>query len=258
LQRDKDKLFIYDKEEDKCQPKGTSLIQMKECSLVFVCVPTPMNEDGSCHIDMVISSVEDLVSVGVSTNNIVVRSTVPVGTCKSLNVSFMPEFLTEKNWKQDVENCKDWVAAANEKNEELKPKLEELISEMGGEGMRIHFCSTDEAEACKYVRNGFLATKVSFFNEVEEFCTKKNMNYEVVRKLTTMDERIGESHSLVPGPDGKKGFGGTCLPKDASSLWFQMFQSDVSSYVLGASVLRNKNVDRVEQDWGDDKGRAVV
>jgi UDPglucose 6-dehydrogenase len=72
-----------------------------------------------------------------------------------------------------------------------------------------------------------------------------------------LDERINSSHTQVPGPDGKGGFGGTCFPKDMSSLSFQMMEEGMLSYLIASAISRNKNVDRTEQDWKKDKGRAV-
>ena len=106
-------------------------------------------------------------------------------------------------------------------------------------------------------KNCFLATKVSFCNEVAELCKIKEINYENVRALAANDDRILHSHTKVPGHDGKGGFGGTCFPKDASSLRYEMEKENMKSYVLDAIITRNEKVDRPEQDWKADKGRAV-
>ena len=76
--------------------------------------------------------------------------------------------------------------------------------------------------------------------------------------LVALDDRIGESHTRVPGPDGKKGFGGTCFPKDIESLQNQMNNVGMESYIIEATKSRNIQVDRKEQDWTLDKGRAVL
>ena len=110
----------------------------------------------------------------------------------------------------------------------------------------------------KYFRNTYLAVKVSFCNEIASLCDKLDVEYENVRKLATLDERIGQSHSQVPGHDGLKGYGGTCFPKDTNSL-LNIFNSNfVPSYVLKGAVERNETVDRPQKDWTEDKGRAVV
>ena len=79
-----------------------------------------------------------------------------------------------------------------------------------------------------------------------------------MRHLVAQDKRIGHSHTYVPGPDGKRGFGGTCFPKDVSSLITQMIDCGLMSYVLIAARNRNIDIDRPEKDWSQDKGRAVI
>ena len=109
----------------------------------------------------------------------------------------------------------------------------------------------------KLFRNCFLATKVAFCNEMYQFCSL-NVNYENVRKLATMDERITESHSKVPGKDGHFGFGGTCFPKDMSNLCYTMKETGMKSFIIQSAIDRNEQIDRKEKDWLQDKGRASV
>ena len=74
------------------------------------------------------------------------------------------------------------------------------------------------AEMIKYFTNSFLATKVSFANEMYDLCLKLNLDYDKVVEYSVLDKRIGNSHLNVPGPDGDLGFGGHCFPKDLSAL----------------------------------------
>ena len=76
-------------------------------------------------------------------------------------------------------------------------------------------------------------------------------------KIATLDSRIGKSHWKVPGPDGKMGYGGTCFPKDISSLINQFEQNEIKSIILEASLNRNNNIDRKERDWEKLKARSV-
>ena len=138
---------------------------------------------------------------------------------------------------------------------ELNAKFAE--SDTKGTLIKIAYITKD-AEMIKLFRNNYLATKVSFCNEISQFCQLKDINYENVRKLAVLDSRIGASHSMVPGPDGKQGFGGTCFPKDTNSLRYEMSESGMKSYIIHAAIERNIKVDRVEQDWNSNKGRAVV
>jgi len=258
-------LYVYDIRPELCIPTGLTLSQMSECELIFICVPTPMEASGKCHLGIVESVVRSLEPyVDPSKNFLVIRSTVPIGTSDRLGCSFMPEFLTEKNYVQDFITCANWVFGVVEGAN--GPAFRDSITRMiraAKEAGRIehdviHFRTNREAEMIKYVRNCFLATKVSFCNEMEEFCSLKGIEYENVRSFAMLDARIGESHSRVPGHDGKRGFGGTCFPKDTSSLLYQMDEVRMTSYVINSIVERNLHVDRKEKDWAEDKGRAVI
>ena len=247
-------IVIYDTDPKLCKPEGVTFDDLHECALVFVCVPTPMREDHTCHIDIVESVVHRLVGHGIEPWRIIIRSTVPVGTSAKLGVNFMPEFLTERNWEQDAQTCKDFIVGSDSNSDKLHAQIYKIASE----DKKFHAYTTKEAELIKYVRNSYLATKVSFFNEIAELCEAQNISYDSLLGGVTMDKRINESHTQVPGPDGKKGFGGTCFPKDVHSLLKQMEQSGINSYIIQATLKRNENVDRVEQDWRADKGRAVI
>jgi len=264
--------LVYDKDPEKCEPKGTSIKDLKGSDFIFLCVPTPMKPNGSCDISIVKAAVKDLTRVGIRKNKIVVRSTVPVGTCEKLKVNFMPEFLTERNWESDFRNNDLWIfgcdnlSQVSQEDEVLNfpssvCKLRELLKLAKDSGSIEHdavtFVSTKNAELVKYARNSFLAVKVSFFNEVQEFCVNNNLNFKKVRGLVCCDARIGDSHSQVPGPDRKRGYGGTCFPKDVASMLNQMKKSKVQTMVLKAAQNRNEKVDRPEKDWEEDKGRAV-
>jgi UDPglucose 6-dehydrogenase len=93
--------------------------------------------------------------------------------------------------------------------------------------------SSDESEAVKYFSNTFLAYKVAYFNKIYDVCQKAKLDYDKVRRGIVSDERIGESHSEVPGIDNDRGFGGTCFPKDINALIVQM-----ESFGVDASMLR--------------------
>tara|TARA_Y100000588_G_scaffold390437_1_gene495909 strand:+ start:6520 stop:7368 length:849 start_codon:yes stop_codon:yes gene_type:complete len=256
--------LIYDKEPEKCSIRGLELIDLIDgCDFIFVCVPTPMNHDGSCSTLLVEMVVAELIDTGYDPERIIVKSTVPVGTCRKLGVMFMPEFLTEDNWEKDFVSQKNWILGTNERNDSLRNELYSVFENSWRDGTLINkpemfFSTTEEAELTKYTRNCFLATKVSFFNEVHSFCEAKDIDYEKLVQMVTLDDRINKSHTLVPGPDGKKGFGGTCFPKDMSALDHQFTKAGVSPHVIKSSIHRNNTIDRREKDWRSAKGRAVL
>lgn len=257
-------ILTWDILPEKCDPPGLQLSDLNECEFIFVAVPTPMNRDGSCCLRIVESAIKSVQEVIDPTKTrIILRSTVPVGTSSRLNCFFMPEFLTEKNWRQDFAQNPDWFfGLPSDEDPVWKEKIQNLftIAKKNGciQSDRVTFVSPEEAEAIKYFRNVFLSVKVSFCNEFERFCTACQVDYETVRRLATLDSRIGASHTAVPGHDGRRGFGGTCFPKDTHSLLTQFKDAGIEAPVLEAVVHRNETIDRPEHDWCQDLGRAFV
>jgi len=261
------KMMIYDIDPQKCQPLGTKLEDLRGCDIIFICVPTPMDKNGRNHLGIVESVVADLKKVvDLSKTHLVIRSTVLVGTSDQLGCYFMPEFLTERNWREDFRTCSDWlfglVGVSKDQDTDFSKKIMNIwgLACKNGNIMskRIHFMENKEAEMTKYFRNTFLAMKVSFCNEIYDYCKNKGVNYEVVRRMSGLDVRIGESHMMVPGNDGHRGFGGTCFPKDTASLKSEMNKIGMTPYIMNAIINRNELVDRPEKDWMGDVGRAVA
>ena len=258
-------ILAYDLNPDLCKPKGTKITDLLTCDIIFISVPTPMKNTGECHINIVKNVVLQLKQLNFK-QFIVLRSTVPPGTCDDLDIYFMPEFLTEKNYIQDFINNTDWIFGLPQNNNHNNITFKNTITKLFTISKKynrikhntIHFLTNNEAEMIKMFRNCFLATKVSFCNEIYQFCLSKNINYENVRKIATKDTRILENHSFVPGHDGKKGFGGTCFPKDTHSLSYEMKKIGLKSYILQSIIERNETIDRPEQDWNENKGRAVL
>ena len=125
-----------------------------------------------------------------------------------------------------------------------------------GDGAILHnsvlIVGRKEAELIKYTRNNFLALKISYFNEIHQLCQTLGIDFEAVRTGMTGDVRIGPSHTAVPGFDGHRGFGGTCLPKDTNALLQVMVGAGMESHIVRAMVTRNTTVDRPERDWESD------
>jgi len=235
----------------------------KDCKYIFVCLPTPMNTDGSCYTGIV----EDLLtkldkrSEEISQSKIVVvKSTIPPGTTKkwndkfdNLSVVFNPEFLTEANAVKDYEN-QNRIILGGPKDETLQ--LNSIFSKVFPTAKIINTNSTD-AEMVKYTTNSFLAMKVSFANEIYQICKKVNADYDKVIESTIQDDRLGTSHWKVPGPDGDFGYGGHCFPKDINALISVAINNHISPKMLIATNEKNKEV-RSNKDWENMKGRAVV
>ena len=233
------------------------------CDVIFVCVPTPMNKDGSCHIDIVEEVVSEINEISISSESnpiVVIKSTVPPGTTERLNeendnvtVIFNPEFLTEANFIEDFKNQNRIIIGGKRP---ATTRLRQIYS-LVFPNVPIIKTGSKTAEMVKYFTNTFLATKVSFANEMNLICDKLGIDYDKVVEYSIYDERLGKSHWAVPGPDGHYGFGGSCFPKDINALIKVAEKMDIPTNILSAAWDTNTLV-RPEKDWEELKGRAVV
>lgn len=231
---------------------------------IFVCVPTPMYPDGSCSTENVVQVAEAIyLSTTEDTKRIVVvKSTVPPGTVAYLNyafgeklqVVFNPEFLTEANPVQDFK-CQDRIFIGG--LSEATQIVADIYSVAFPNVLIVQDGSATTTEMVKYVGNCFLATKVSFANEMYQICEKLGIDYNAVMRMATLDNRLGKSHWTVPGPDGHYGFGLTCFPKDINALIAVCKTLGVNPTMLQAAWAKNLEV-RPEKDWESMKGRAVL
>ena len=226
-----------------------------------------MNKDGSCHTDIVESVVKEIeVWAGRhgkdSKPTIVIKSTISPGTTdrlhrkyKGVDVIFNPEFLTEANFLEDFKNQSRIILGGIRRG---TTKLRQIYSKVFP-NVTIVKTGAKHAEMVKYFTNCFLATKVSFANEMKMLCDKLNLDYDKVVEYATYDERLGKSHWAVPGPDGELGFGGHCLPKDLSALINVAVDNSLGLYInVLSGVLETNDKVRKNRDWEDMRGRAVV
>lgn len=266
-------VLIYDINPNLCQPKGITLEQLdRECDLIFFCLPTPLNHDGSCYTKIL----EDTIARCSNTYKII-RSTIPVGFAAKHRCYFMPEFLTEARWENDFYNNKEWIIGIpresdetsnasthiqDGQNTEFKQRITKLIKRSHKNGSiksnKIVFCDTNEAEMLKLMKNCFLSAKVGIMNEFFDFCNATNTAFNNVTDIAKLDARMGTSHFQVPGPDGRDGFGGTCFPKDTHSLYCQMIAKGIQPYIYPAVLERNDTHDRREREWASDVWRTTI
>ena len=253
------------KQECNCNTLGELVT---DSDIIFVCVPTPMNKDRSCNTDIVedvISDINDAVHIDRLNHNpsdtiVVIKSTVPPGTTDRLNkendnitVIFNPEFLTEANFIEDFKNQNRIIIGGKRP---ATTRLRQIYS-LVFPNVPIIKTGSKTAEMVKYFTNTFLATKVSFANEMNLICDKLGIDYDKVVEYSIYDERLGNSHWAVPGPDGHYGFGGSCFPKDINALIKVAEKMDIPANILSAAWDTNTLV-RPEEDWKELKGRAVV
>ena len=254
--RDFFRVLTYDRDKNLSNSKKR-IVQRQE--VVFLCLPTPMNADGSCHTDIVEKEIELLNGIGMN-RIVVIKSTIPPGTTArwqekydNINLVFNPEFLTERNAVEDYNNQKRIILGGPIP---ATTELKRIFSRVFPQAKVIKTDST-HAELVKYLTNAFLAVKVSFANEMHQICKESGADYDKVIEYALDDDRLGKSHWNVPGPDGDYGFGGHCFPKDLSALIQVAIDLRAVNNVLWAARKTNEEV-RNDKDWLDMKGRAVI
>jgi len=246
----------YDKFKNSTYSSLEELVE--NVDFLFICLPTPMKKTGECDLSIIKEVIGRIESCGQE-RILIIKSTIPPGTtemlnkeCKNVKVVFNPEFLTEANYIDDFKNQSRIIIGGPRP---YSTKVKTLFKKAFPQTPIIKTHSTI-AEMIKYFTNTFLATKVSFANEMKQFCDKVNVDYDKVAEYVLYDDRIGKTHLSVPGPDGKLGFGGSCFPKDINGLIYEMNKHEVASLVLKAAWNKNLEV-RPEKDWEKLKGRAV-
>jgi len=205
---------------------------------IFVCVPTPMGDDGS--IDS--SIIESVVSYLLTNNKgiIIIKSTVTPEILKQFSdsrVVYNPEFLTEKSANEDFVNPFMHIFGGHPLYTQRVEELYKYYSIC--KPCPTYHMSTIEASFVKYGINSFLATKVLWFNQFYDIIQKENANYGKIISAITTDSRVGRSHTTVPGFDGKRGYGGSCFPKDTLAFvkYAKSLKNDFS--VLEKVIIEN-------------------
>jgi UDPglucose 6-dehydrogenase len=247
-------------------------------NVYFVCVPTPMYEDGSPDTSIVEDVLELITSAPYTADSpqriAVIKSTVPPGSTekwtemfndRGLHVVFNPEFLTEANAVNDMREQNRIVLGGP------RPYINTVrnVFQRAFPKVPIIKTSSTTAEMVKYVTNCMLSVKVSFANEVAQICEALdadglNIDYDKVVEYAKVDRRLGESHWSVPGPvpthDGRyvRGFGGHCFPKDINALISVANKYNVKPTVMKAAWDKNLEVRGPDdRDWEKQIGRAV-
>ena len=233
-----------------------TLEEIYKCDFVFVCVPTPMNKNGTQDL----SYIKKVFNRAKPGPIYIIKSTVIPGTTRDLvseyqylDIIFSPEFLTERTAKLDMlTQARIILGGIDTLTDKVKKLFEQRFKNRT-------FIQTDSktAELIKYMNNSFFATKVSIMNEFKLICDAIGADWETALYGFASDHRIGDSHLHVPGPDGKLGYGGTCFPKDVNALIkFAKKNYGIDLNTIKGGWKTNLLV-RPEKDWEKDKGRAV-
>lgn len=191
--------------------------------IIFLALPTPPGEDGSADLSYILGVAEDLGKIIKDYKVIVDKSTVPVGTAEKVRLAVAknakvgfdvvsnPEFLREGFAVDDF--LKPDRVVIGTSSDKAKKVMEDLYKPYVRSGNPIIFMDEKSAELTKYAANAFLATKITFMNEIANLCEKVGADVDMVRSGIGSDDRIGKRF-LFPGI----GYGGSCFPKDVQAL----------------------------------------
>lgn len=212
--------------------------EINSCDTVFICVPTPSKEDGSCDTGIV----ENVIS-WLDVPLIIIRSTVSIGFTDAMmkkyrkEIVFQPEYYgeTADHPFSDLSEQKWLTFGGNEKGIHLAIKTYQSIR---NSNVAIHMGDAKSIELAKYMENAFLAMKVIFCNEMKGIGDALGANYDVAREAWLADPRIGRSHTFVY--DDARGFSGSCLPKDLANLIYQAKIMDVDHQLIESVERKNK------------------
>ena len=254
--------MIINSEACKDPDSVRACIKQDKLNVYFICVPTPSKDNGNdddnhgdCDTSIVMSVVNQLNSLVTQNSVIILKSTVTPGTSIDINKTitndkikfmFCPEFLRESSFLDDIANADFVLLGINDSmDESTKECLTKVFKNLYGHKMDeidVIFEDYTVCEMFKYTVNVFLATKVWYFNEIYQICNKFDIQYNKLRNLFRLEERIGESHTQVPGPDGSMGFGGKCLVKESKGMARLQERLGLPNEIMTKILLRNKNL----------------
>ena len=240
-----EKLFQRNLKEERLVFTTDLAEGIKEADIIFLALPTPPGEDGSADLKYVLGVAEQIGKLLVGYKVIVNKSTVPVGTAqkvreaikKNYNGEFdvvsNPEFLREGVAVEDFMKPDRVVVGTT--SERAQKIMSELYAPYVRQGNPVIFMDEPSAELTKYAANSFLATKITFMNEIARLCERLGADVDMVRKGIGTDERIGKRF-LFPGI----GYGGSCFPKDVQALVRSSHEVDYDFKILESVMQVNE------------------
>ena len=222
-------------------------------NIIFICVPTPLCEDLSLDASIVHSVVDEILEYNIDCL-IVLKSTILPNHLEKISQRlkrfiYNPEFLREKHANEDFLNSNLIVFGGDQKDiDEIKDFYIERTKCICKTYVETDYVT---ASLIKYTINSYLATKVSFFNELKKIFVEANTNdsWENFIRYLQKDSRLGNSHMSVPGHDGKEGFGGACLPKDSIAL-LNFYKENNLDFKVLKSVIDVNNI--IRDKYNDD------
>jgi UDPglucose 6-dehydrogenase len=218
-----EKIFLRNLKENRLTFTTNLAEGVKDALVIFLALPTPPGEGGFADLKYVLGVAHDLGKILTDYKVIIDKSTVPVGTADkvhaaiaanykgSFDVVSNPEFLREGVAVDDF--MKPDRVVIGTRSEQAKKVMSDLYAPYVRQGNPVIFMDEKSAELTKYAANSFLATKISFMNEIAQLCERVGADVDMVRRGIGSDDRIGKRF-LFPGI----GYGGSCFPKDVQAL----------------------------------------
>ncbi len=254
--------------EDKRINFSTSYDSIKEAKAVFMAVGTPSGDDGNADLTYLYAALDSLIPVMQDDLIVVLKSTVPVGTGTNIK-----KYLAEKTNKNfHVVNNPEFLKEGSAVSDFMKPErviigtdddgafkvMEELYEPFNRQISRTIQTSNLSAEVIKYAANCFLATKISFMNEIARLCDATGADVEEVRHGISTDSRIG-TQFLYPGP----GYGGSCFPKDVKALIYKAKEMGIDFKIVSATEEVNTEqklymFEKAKKHFGDLSGKHIA
>jgi UDPglucose 6-dehydrogenase len=217
------KLFLRNLKEERLKFTTDLAAGIKEAAIIFLALPTPPGADGSADLRFVLGVAEQLGTLLTDYKVIIDKSTVPVGTAELVHTAVAKNFKGDFDVVSNPEFLREGVAVDDfmkpdrvvigTSSDRAKKVMEELYNPFVRQGNPIIFMNERSAELTKYAANSFLATKITFMNEIAQLCERLGADVDMVRRGMGSDERIGKRF-LFPGI----GYGGSCFPKDVQAL----------------------------------------
>ena len=227
-----------------------------DCDFVFIMVPTPFDcSNNKVDDSAVLESLIKLDKFEYS-NIVIIKSTLPPGKCESysskfnLEIAFNPEFLRESTTpNEDFENQNTVVIGTD------KPKVYSSIKRMYSRVLydfaKYYHTSSKEAEMIKCAQNTMLASRVALANMIFDACNENGIDYSRIREIAFDNfEILGPHMTQVPGPDGNRGFGGKCLPKDIRAL-STVYSSDLLKAIISYNNLLRTDLSKFLKNYRD-------
>jgi len=242
---------------------------IKDAQIIFLALPTPPGEDGSADLKYVLGVADELGRIITDYKVIVDKSTVPVGTSEKVHAALArnakeelfdvvsnPEFLREGFAVDDF--LKPDRVVVGTSSARAQKVMEDLYKPFVRQGNPIIFMDERSAELTKYAANAFLATKITFMNEIANFCERVGADVDKVRIGIGTDSRIGKRF-LFPGI----GYGGSCFPKDVQALAKSGKEAGYEFQIIKAVMEVNEDqktsiIPKIKSHFGDLKGKRFA